>query len=361
MAVLTDRELAAWRLRTQWLTAPGPDAVSVVGHLLGVQAENPRQSEWAVAARTTTPTADAVPSALASGAVVRTHVLRPTWHYALAEDVGWLLDLTAPTVRRTVLGALERHGVDADELARIRAAVVAALEASDELTRPELVAVLAESRIVLDSITMSQALLAIELDQVMCSGAPRDGEHTYALSERRLLQPRRLERDEALAEIAWRYVAGHGPATERDLAYWASLGLRDVRRGLAAAGDRLASFEQHGRLYWHAAYDEPPRAGGEPRGHLLLALDEMHNGFQESRYAIDEAGLVPRATRYPAVGMALVDTQFVACHTRTVTPAGVRFDLVGWRGLGDDDLAVLTDAASRVGDYLGVPASVRVA
>lgn len=357
---MRDRDIAAWRLAAQWVTHPGPDAAAVVGHLLAVQAENPRQSEWAVAARTVTPRADAVPELLASGEVIRTHVMRTTWHYALAEDVGWLLDLTGPRLRTGLAAGLVRQGFDAAFVAQVSDVVCQSLAQTPHQTRRDLRELVAAAGLQIGGMQIAQLLAVVELDQLICSGVPRDGEHTYALFADRVPSPRRLERDEALAEIVLRYVSGHGPATVRDLAYWGTLGLTDLRRGLAAAKHRLASFEHDGRTYWHAADSEPPATAGLPRGHLLMALDELHNGFQDTRYALDEAGLVPHATRYPAVGMALVDAQFVAVHTRTVTPTAVRFDLIGWRELGADDLDVLTEAADRVGSYLGLPAQLRV-
>ena len=133
----------------------------------------------------------------------------------------------------------------------------------------------------------------------------------------RIPSPRRLDRDEALAELALRYFTGHGPATERDLAYWATLTLGDVRAGLAQATDRLDSFEHDGRTFWHAPAD-PPATGGSPAGHLLQILDETYRGYQDSRWVLDAAGIVPR-TREATAGMALVDAQLVAAMKRTVT------------------------------------------
>ena len=358
---MRDRDIAAWRLASQWVTRPGNDARAVVGHLLGVQAENPRQSEWAVAARTSAPRPDAVPALLADGTVIRTHVLRSTWHYVLAEDVGWLLDLSGQRVRGVVTSMLALRGFDDATLRLVEDIVTTILADRPDQTRQELREALAAVGLEIDGTAAAQIFSVVELDQLICSGRPRDGEHTYALFDDRVPHPKRLDREEALAEIVVRYVTGHGPATARDLAYWATLGLRDVSRGLAAAADRLRSFEHDGKIYWHAADSEPPTSPEGPRGNLLLARDELHNGFQNSRYVLDEAGLVPGATRYPAIGMALVDGQFVAVHTRTVTQTAVRFDLVGWRPLEADDVAVLTQAAERVGSYLGLSATVTVA
>jgi hypothetical protein len=113
--------------------------------------------------------------------------------------------------------------------------------------------------------------------------------------------------DRGPGELALRYFTGHGPATERDLAYWATLTLTDVRAGLAQVRDRLDSFQHDGRTFWHAPGDAP-RGTAEPAGHLLQILDETYRGYQDSRWLLDAAGDVPR-TRETATGMALVDAQ----------------------------------------------------
>ena len=157
--------------------------------------------------------------------------------------------------------------------------------------------------------------------------------------------PRRLDRDEALAEIALRYFTSHGPATERDLAYWATLTVTDVRRGIAAASDRLASFEHDGRTFWHAPGDAP--ASASPAGHLLQVLDEMYRGYQDSRWVLDADGIVPRV-RETAIGMALVDAQLVAAMKRTVTAKAVTFAVRPHRALRKREIEAIQDAASAV-------------
>src|SRR5690606_38664216 len=98
-AATVDRQIARWRLVAQRLTTPPPgSAEDVVRHLLGVQAENASQSAWAVATRTPTPDAGDLADALASGRVLRTHVLRSTWHYVHRDDADWIVGLTGPRV-----------------------------------------------------------------------------------------------------------------------------------------------------------------------------------------------------------------------------------------------------------------------
>ena len=270
--MITDRDLARWRLRSQLLAAPTGDAERVVRSLLAVQAENPSQSAWAVATRTASPRQGDLALALADGRVLRLHVLRSTWHYVHADDAQWLQEVTAPRVLPVFEQQLRPLG---DRVGTLSSTIETLLEAASDRTRTDLAAALAEQG---DELTGQQLMLLLgrlEVLGVVCSGIPRDGEHTYALFADRVPAPRRLDRDAALAELALRYFTSHGPATVRDLAYWATLTITDVRRGIAAVADRLASFEHDGRTFWHAPGEAPPsEASAAPAGHLLQVLDE---------------------------------------------------------------------------------------
>jgi hypothetical protein len=354
--MISDAVIARWRARSQHLVAPhAGSAVELVGDLLAVQAENPGQSAWAVACRTSAPSREDLRAALTDGRLIRTHVLRPTWHYARADDVAWLLDLTAPRVRRTTEAQLRGpSGFDTRALERATAAVIAVLEEEPDRTRRQLAASLRDRGVDVEPQSLMILLAHLELGQIVCSGRPADEEHTYALFAQRVPTPRRLDRDEALGELARRYFTGHGPATERDLAYWATLTLTDVRRGLAIARDRLETFDHEGRTFWHAP-GAPPRRRGEPSAHLLQIFDEMYRGYQDSRWVLDAAGIVPRA-REAAIGMALVDAQLAGAMKRTVTPSRLVFQLTPHRPLRPWERTALRRAADRYGAYLALPA-----
>jgi DNA glycosylase AlkZ-like len=360
----TDAGIARWRLGTQHLVAPFQRrSLDVVRDFLAVQAENVGQTAWAVACRTTTPDPADLDRLLETGAVIRTHVLRTTWHYVSAEDVGWLVELTGPRVQRTTGQALRKvHGLDARSLGRAQDTVVDVLASKSDLTRSELAAELTARGIRAasgDAGMFTMLLLThTELSGLICSGPPRGGEHTYAVMAERVPAQRRLDKDEALGELARRYVLGHGPATERDLAYWASLTLGDARRGLDVASEHLATFDHDGRIYWHAAGASISTATkSEPRGHLLQILDEIYRGYQDSRWLLDAAGLVPRG-RETQTGMALVDGQLVAAVRRTVRKDALVFDLKPYRSMRRADLDAVRTAARRYGDFLGLPAEV---
>lgn len=351
--MVRDLDIARWRLRSQHLVRPhAASAGEAVGSLLAVQAENPSQAAWAVASRTSNPDQAELAALLDEGTILRTHVLRPTWHFVRAEDAGWLLDLTGPRLRRVTTGQQLRnaHGLDDRSIDHAVTAITAALAGHGELTRAQLADELRD-RGIRGSGQMLMILLAhAELDGLICSGRITGGQHTYALMAERVPAPRRLGRPEALAELALRYFTGHGPATERDLAYWASLTLADVRAGLEQVRDRLDSFQHDGRTFWHAPGHAP---GGpqEPAAHLLQILDETYRGYQDSRWVLDAAAQVPR-TREAAVGMALVDAQLIAAMRRTVTPDHVQFDLRPYRAPAPAEIEALDQAARRYGEYL---------
>ena len=365
---MDDAVIARWRLRNQHLVAPlVGTAAEVVNGLLAVQAENPSQSAWAVAARTTSPDPADLAGLLASGEVVRTHVLRPTWHYVACADIDWLLALTGPNLRRItdtqLLGDLALTGDDID---RLGAAVLDLLAATPDRTRDEVSAGLRDRVPELaERVTGRLVMLLmahLEMDRLVSSGKPREDNHTYATYADRVgtrVPPEAFDRDQALARLALRYFTGHGPATVKDLAYWATLTVAETRRGLDEVKDRLDSFEHDGRSYWHAP-GEPPQGPGQPDGHLLQLLDETYRGYQDSRWVLDARGVVPRG-REQAIGIALVDGQLVAAMKRTLTPARVRFELTPHRPLSVGERRALEDASERYGEFLRRPAEIVVA
>src|SRR5688572_10110638 len=230
-----DVAIARWRLRNQRLTAPhAGSAAEVVDTLLAVQAENPSQSAWAVAARTNTPDPADLSGLIVSGEVVRTHVLRPTWHYVARADIDWLLALTSPRIHPVIDSQLRGELTDG-ELDRLTSAVLDFLSATPDRTRDE-VAELARDRLPAKADKLTGHLVMIlmahlELHRLVSSGRPRDGEHTYATYADRVgtrVDADDFDREDALARIALRYFTSHGPATVKDLAYWATLTITDV-------------------------------------------------------------------------------------------------------------------------------------
>ncbi len=354
---MDDRVLARWRMHTLRLvgqTYPSPAAV--VDGLLAVQAENHGQASWAVASRTPGISEEAFGRLFDDGVILRTHVLRPTWHFVGPDDIRWLVELTAPRISRLMVQLQRQLGIDDAMLDASAEEIADALAGGVHLTRDALGARLRDAGLPADGQRLGVMLVNAEMSALVCSGAMQGRDHTYALVEERAPMARRLDRDEAVPELVLRYFSGHGPATERDLAYWATMTLTDVRAGLAEVAPDLEQVEHDGRTYWYA---EPPPDEGHhsPQAHLLQTLDEYHNGYQDSRYVLDADGLVPGG-RPAAVGMTLVDSQMVGDMRRTIRANHVDFEIGLFRELSNDELAEVEAAADRYGRFLGLDATV---
>jgi DNA glycosylase AlkZ-like len=200
-----------------------------------VQSQDYVGAKWAVGMRASGVDDAAVDRAYNDGRILRTHVLRPTWHFVAAEDIRWLLALTGPRVQRITRGYGRKVGLTDRVYDKARAVVERALSGGEHLTRKELAAALRGARIDVSGLRLVFLVMDIEVQGVICSGRPMNKQFTYALVSERAPSARTLSRDEALAELATRYFQSHGPATLKDFAWWSGLTMRDVKTAAALA------------------------------------------------------------------------------------------------------------------------------
>ena len=217
-----------------------------VGHLGAVQAQDYGPAKWSVGARVAGAT-DARRGARPSppARILRTHVLRPTWHFVLPADIRWLLTATAPRVKARDARRYAQLGLDEDTLRRSATALVAALRGGNQLTRAEAAAVLTAAGIGVDGQRLPYLLMDAELDALICSGPRRGKQHTYVLLEERAPDARDLPRDEALAELARRYFSEPRTGDRQGLR---RVGDADARRG--ARRDRGGGAGAAGARTW---------------------------------------------------------------------------------------------------------------
>ncbi|MGL5811569.1 MAG: winged helix DNA-binding domain-containing protein [Nocardioides sp.] len=350
-------DIARWRMHSLRLAGPrAASAAEVVGECLGVQAENYSQATWALGTRADVGGEDAIGDLVDRGDIVRTHVLRPTWHFVRREDVVWLLDFGRPRLALQFERQLASGGTDVATATRATGLLVEALEEA-HLTRAGLADRLAAAGESWTSQQLARLTGYMEALGLICSGVRRHGEQTYALIDERVPDPVRLDRETARAEIVMRYFTSHGPATERDLAYWATMTLGDVRAGLAEVGGRLGSFEFDGKTYWYGK-QRPADDTIDPPAHLLQILDEYYRGYQDTRAHLDVAGF-KQPRREPAIGMVLLDSQYAVEMTRGVAPSTVTFTLRPVRPLTGHEVDAIESAAQRYGTHLARRAVVR--
>jgi hypothetical protein len=254
---------------------------AVVGHLTAVQAQEHPHARWSVAQRMAgPPDAAAVDNAFAEGHFVRTHVLRPTWHYVSRADLHWLMAISGPRVDAACTRQYEAVGLDDRTLARSND-LIGETVASAPRTRRELTMVLEDHGIPTTGLRSTFLVLHAELSGVVCSGPMRGKQQTYTAFDQRAEPELGPQGEEALGELAWRYFSTRGPATVRDFSWWSGLNARDSRRGLELAGSRLVTREVDGRAYWFAEQDIP--RSRKPRVDLVQCYDEVIISYSQSR------------------------------------------------------------------------------
>jgi len=198
--------LALRRLQHQRLAQnPLATPAEIVTWLGAVQAQEYAGAKWALGLRLPNATDEVLERAFAEGTILRTHVLRPTWHFVTPADIRWLLDLSAPRVTAANAHMYRQLELDPALFARSHAVMAGALQGGRYLTRAEIGSALARSGIAADGLRLVYLLMRAELDAVVCSGPRRGNQVTYALLEERATPARRLPREEALAELTQRY------------------------------------------------------------------------------------------------------------------------------------------------------------
>ena len=271
-----DLAVTAERCAAQLLRGdPAGSAEEVAGRLLAIQAQDPRGARLAVRARSAGLSASDVDFALARRSLIVTWLNRGTLHLVRVEDYWWLHPLTTPQLRTGNSRRLAQEGVPPEDAERAVAAVRAALAADGPLTRSQLRDRVAAAGVRTEGQAMVHVLALASIRGLIVRGPAAGRDQAFVLARDWLgAPPPGMSREAALGELAWRYLAGHAPAADRDLARWAGIGLRDARLGLARCGavqraDGLAELTVNARRA--AAVLPPPR--------LLGAFDPLLLGW----------------------------------------------------------------------------------
>lgn len=364
MALRTLDEVSRRRLTTQRVTAaPLPTAVEVVRQLLCVQSQDAPLAAWSLGLRSRTPSYAAVLAEQDTGAFLRTHVLRPTWHYVAAEDLRWLLQLTSPKVESS-MGARHRQlELDEPTIGRGLDVLGRLLDGGPALTRRQIGPVLEDQGLPGPGERVGHLLLLAELRGLVCSGpmgGARGVEHTYALLDdvvpaSRSARP--ADREEALVWLTTRFFVGHGPARVEDLVRWAAITKNEVRRAIQAAGDVLDHVEVGGEQLWFGA-ENAPRGRGHDEAYLLPTFDEAiltFTGASYPRTPNHRRGTQRLSPAEAGGGAAIVGGRDVAAWKRSISPKGmtVAVDLVD--GEPADVKERLARAAEALAGFVGVP------
>jgi hypothetical protein len=340
------------RLVTQQIARPAASPAEVVAWLGAVQAQDYPASLWAVGLRTRRATAATIEAAIAEGSIVRTHVFRGTWQYVARDDLRWMLALVGERVIARLMVYCRQLGLDEPMLRRSSDALRAATRGA-QLTRAEVAAALEASGIRTEGPLLRCMIGRAELDGVVCGGARRGKQQTFASFEERIPAAPAVPRERALGELARRFFQSRGPATLRDFVWWSGLPVGDARAGLAAIAGDVEAEVIGGVEYWSARGGAGRRSG---MAYLLPAFDEYLVGYCDRRDVLH-----PDHVRAINAGGGLlsacvvVDGRVAGVWRRTLDKAGLAIEISWLTRTTRAARAAVAEAAERYARFLATP------
>ena len=256
-----------------------------------------------------------------------------------------------------------RLALDDGVFRRSQAVLARALAGGKALTREALGGALAAAGIEASGQRLGHIMMRAELDALIASGPRRGKQFTYALLEERAPPGRTLARDEALAALAGRYFASHGPALPQDFAWWSGLTVGDAKRGIEAAAPRLTSASVDGKTYWFAAgaARRAPRSTGATV-HLLPNYDEVIVAYRDHAPSLAPgvSGTLGARPEVVANHIVVVDGRVVGGWRRLEKKGAMIAETMLVARLGAAAGKALRAAAARFQTFLGMPVQLRV-
>lgn len=360
------------RLRQQQLRPPcALSAEAALKNLLAVQSQEFAYARWSLAQRTAGATAADVEQAVADGRILRTHILRPTWHFVHRDDLRWLLTLSAPRLHRGNGAIYRETGIDADAASRSARVLGAAVAGGSHKTREQLAAELQRHGFAGKGLELAYLVMHAEVSGVLTSGTPVRStsgalKQTYALFEERVPPSTGgpTDRPAALAELVRRYFRSRGPTTVKDCADWSGLTVTDIRLGLGLALEAdpgvLETTVLDGLEFYFSPAEVPPGPGTgqgvHPRIDLVQCYDEYIMGYSQSRYFL--GGRAPaRPDGSTPMHVVLREGRMIGSWRHVLRPGRCELDVRTDREPGPAGNSAIDAAVAEYGTFLGVPAA----
>lgn len=354
-------DTATYRLQNQGLLQTDlTQPQQVVNWLGAVQSQDYAGAKWALGLRTHGLSDPDVDQAFADGSILRTHVLRPTWHFVSPTDIRWMLKLTAPRVRALMAYNDRQIELDKDTLKKSNHVLQKTLQGGKQLTRAELASALQKNRINTNELRLTHIVMHAELDGLICSGPRRGKQFTYALLEERVPEAKVLDHNDAAVELARRYFTSHGPATLRDFSWWSGLSAADVKSASEAIRAEFEGEVREGNTYWFKPAKKLKLA--ESRAYLLPNYDEYTVGYADRSAIFDKSLTSKLDSRGSVLAQHVILTAggIAASWKRTLKKNLVAIEVKLFRTLTGAESHALAEAAERYAIFLGLPFELKI-
>lgn len=327
----------------------GKDLVSWMG---AMQAQDYAMATWGIGLRLPEATEKMIQEEIDSGAILRTHLLRPTWHFVSADDIWWMLELTAAQVRMKSGSRLKELGINAEICLKSNQVIESAFANHTYLTREELYFELEQNKVGSNKDCWSHLIFLAELEGILCSGIKKDRNQTYAILGDRVRRPASISRDEALEKLAFKYFSSHCPASLNDFIWWSGLPVTAAKRALEMIKPNFISETIAGQQFWFPKNFS--RSTPEiPAVYLLPAFDEFLISYKDRTAAFP---LVHHPKAFSNNGIfhpvIVVNGQVKGLWKRTIKKDKVYFELQFFNPETKKVLDLTKKAALRFAEFL---------
>lgn len=347
--------LTYFRLQNQHLAQPVLNNPADLVHYLGaVQAQDYTGAKWALGMRLKGCTDELIDKALTDGDIIRTHVLRPTWHFVHPKDIRWMLELTARRIQALAVSRHRQLGLDDSVLNKCENLVTKALDGRKQLSRDVISDMLQKNGIVTNEQRFVHIMMHLELEQVVCSGGREGKQFTYALLDSRVPKTKTLSKEEALATLAERYFTSHGPATPADFAWWSGLTGTDAKAGLEANKTKLSSFTLEGNTYWFTEHSDTDVIKPDAV-YILPNYDEYIVSYKDRGATIAAKNINladPRGTIFNHT--LILNGKIEGIWKRTFKKDTLELEMIPFKKLSIANVSAVEKAAKKYADFLGL-------
>ncbi len=332
----------------------------VVKYFGAIQAQDYAAAKWAVGQRLKNSSDDLIEKAFNESKILRTHAMRPTWHFILPEDIRWILKLTSPRVKSGMASSEKKLGLDESIFKKSNSIISKILKGNKQLTRQEIAVYLNEANLIYEKFQrLTHIMMHAELDQVICSGAKKGKQFTYALLDERVPQTKSLKHDEALFELAKRFFTSHGPATLKDFSWWSGFTLADVNKGVELNKSSLESETINNKTYFFKN-DVKTIKKLSLEIYLLPNYDEYIIGYTD-RSEIINSSLVKNLDQRNNVlfnNTIIIDGKVKGTWRRTIKKDKVTVEINSFVNLNSKQNKKLINAVNTFSKFLGLPLEI---
>ncbi|MBN2636791.1 MAG: AlkZ family DNA glycosylase [Prolixibacteraceae bacterium] len=351
------QEISKYRLTNQHLSVKKVTAVKeLVKYMGAMQAQDYAMAQIAVGKRLDKVTGNEVNLAMNNGEILRTHLLRPTWHLVSADDIYWMLQLTAPHIKTLTQSRHKELDLTEKSLSKIFVLIEKVLLNNNHLTRSELYSAFHESKISTENNRGAHILMSAELEGIICSGRITNGQQTFALLEERFPKPMSISRDEALEKLARIYFESRWPATLRDFVWWSGLPVKDARKAMDMIGNDFTA-EKIEEVTYLIPNSLPVFSENADSVFLLPAFDEYLIAYTDRKAVVENNKMVvsKNGIFWPII---VVNGQVVGLWKRTIKKDKVTVTIDPFMPLKKRQINLIEQEVSKLGDFLGKTAEL---